>query len=515
MAQYRARKLRKSVRQKLDPTKDPWAVLLAKLSGVKVPPRRAKAISKDLRGSNTQTQKDPKADFRAVVARDMFAELPEAQREGYQQRAKQEAAEARTAYEAAMRQGRPKRRKTDKADGLALGNDDGWSDAEVRRGLRTLYVSYGRSKTVGGEHFPDWAAERIISLKKTLGKTDLNLSRAGYRGGEAHEPFEQRPLHDHDGNKSDDDEEDEDDDEEDSGSDSSSDSNQTRKTKPPWRTRTYKPAPTTTPTAPTPTATHTPAPTPAPTTTPTAPTSHCDAYSRRWRTRTYNTGTDDYCPHSRRRAPASTPAPTPTPTAPISHPRRPLLLRRPLPQAAHPQSMPGAPAPTTTPTPTTVNGTSGAGRGRGKGRKGKKAAELTFGGIEMPDKRASVDTGERVVALVHTEMAFGFDQETYGTLPGELRPQAVSKWIGVGPNTNEQNSRRRGYCAPKWRTRDRTGNWKMGGDTEYGGDEEWGYPRPTWTKRVPECRRGTLLLGSARISLRGVEGAVGGGRFRM
>lgn len=123
---YRARKLRKSVRQKLDPTKDPWAVLLAKLSGVKVPPKARQGYQQYMReaytsdiapvvaerwaqktseGSNTQTQKDPKADFRAVVARDMFAELPEAQREGYQQRAKQEAAEARTAYEAAMKAG--------------------------------------------------------------------------------------------------------------------------------------------------------------------------------------------------------------------------------------------------------------------------------------------------------------------------------------------------------------------------------------------------------------------------
>ncbi|KAJ7020768.1 hypothetical protein C8F04DRAFT_907597, partial [Mycena alexandri] len=70
----------------------------------------------------------------------------------------------------------------------------------------------------------------------------------------------------------------------------------------------------------------------------------------------------------------------------------------------------------------------------------------------------------------------------------ELRPQAVSKWIGVGrTRTNKipdvADTARYGdewyawwdSLQPKWRTRDRTGNWKMGGDTEYGGDEEWGY----------------------------------------
>jgi hypothetical protein len=58
--------------------------------------------AKILYGSNVQTTKDPTGPFRTEVARAMFAELSQEEREGYRQRAKQEAEEAQKAYEEAL-----------------------------------------------------------------------------------------------------------------------------------------------------------------------------------------------------------------------------------------------------------------------------------------------------------------------------------------------------------------------------------------------------------------------------
>jgi hypothetical protein len=54
-------------------------------------------------GSNIQTSKDPTGPFRAEVARDVFAQLSEDEREGYRQRAKEEAVEARRIYDEGMK----------------------------------------------------------------------------------------------------------------------------------------------------------------------------------------------------------------------------------------------------------------------------------------------------------------------------------------------------------------------------------------------------------------------------
>jgi hypothetical protein len=54
-------------------------------------------------GSNVQTQKVPDGPFRAAVAREMFAALPEHEREGYRSQAKEEAETARAVYEAGLK----------------------------------------------------------------------------------------------------------------------------------------------------------------------------------------------------------------------------------------------------------------------------------------------------------------------------------------------------------------------------------------------------------------------------
>ncbi|KAJ7143245.1 hypothetical protein C8R46DRAFT_867539, partial [Mycena filopes] len=91
-------------------------------------------------------------------------------------------------------------------------------------------------------------------------------------------------------------------------------------------------------------------------------------------------------------------------------------------------------------------------------------------------------------ALVRTETAFGFDEETYGQLPLELRPKQVSAWISSGrartkkiPRVEDVGTYASAWEAwwdslqPGWRVKDREGRWKAGGDTKYGADEEWGY----------------------------------------
>ncbi|KAJ7807047.1 hypothetical protein B0H13DRAFT_2386674 [Mycena leptocephala] len=120
---YRARRLHRTLRPKLDPRKDPWAILLAKLSGFKNPPKAQQAYEQYMReayqteiapvvakrwaeqaseGSNMQTAKEPGGGFRAQIARELFAALPESEREGYQERAKEEAAQARAKYDEDM-----------------------------------------------------------------------------------------------------------------------------------------------------------------------------------------------------------------------------------------------------------------------------------------------------------------------------------------------------------------------------------------------------------------------------
>ncbi|KAJ7684876.1 hypothetical protein DFH06DRAFT_1313254 [Mycena polygramma] len=121
---YRVRRLQKKLQSKLDPLKDPWAILVALLSGVKRPPKvrqayqqfmheayddviapevEAKWEQKASDGSNLQTSKTPNGPFRLLVARELFGKLSEAERAGYAERAKAEATEAREAYEAAMK----------------------------------------------------------------------------------------------------------------------------------------------------------------------------------------------------------------------------------------------------------------------------------------------------------------------------------------------------------------------------------------------------------------------------
>jgi hypothetical protein len=108
-----------------DPTKDPYAVLLAKLSGLQCPPKARQAYQQFMHESyaekiapvvaerwaakleddagNPDRTKEPKAGFRAQVARDIFAELAKSEQDEVAGRAKGEAAARRKAYQDALK----------------------------------------------------------------------------------------------------------------------------------------------------------------------------------------------------------------------------------------------------------------------------------------------------------------------------------------------------------------------------------------------------------------------------
>ncbi|KAJ7038823.1 hypothetical protein C8F04DRAFT_950883 [Mycena alexandri] len=197
---YRARRLRKQVRpSSADAHKNPWTILVNQLAGLKIPPKARQAYQQYMRekyeqeiapvvaerwlqqsseGSNVQTSKKPTAAFRAEVARDLFAGLPENERNGYKERAKEEADAARAAYNKAMKEPPSRtpeaRQKCIDEVGNFLGpiqkgilEHTGLHSVVLLGGpipkygqLNTIYCSYGRSRAAGKQHFPEWAGER-------------------------------------------------------------------------------------------------------------------------------------------------------------------------------------------------------------------------------------------------------------------------------------------------------------------------------------------------------------------
>ncbi|KAJ7795428.1 hypothetical protein B0H14DRAFT_2620965 [Mycena olivaceomarginata] len=181
---------------------DPFTLLLSKLSGLSAPPKARQAYQQFMRESHAEKiapvvaerwaaaqadndpetvgWKEPKAGFRVRIARKVFAALPQAEKEAIAKRAKDEAAQAKLQYEKALKAPPP---NTPEARQACL---DGLSDfmAPILRGiydatgcqstllvgspmpkysgdLRTLHVAYGRNKTAGAVHFPQWNRERF------------------------------------------------------------------------------------------------------------------------------------------------------------------------------------------------------------------------------------------------------------------------------------------------------------------------------------------------------------------
>ncbi|KAJ7932989.1 hypothetical protein B0H13DRAFT_2307260 [Mycena leptocephala] len=203
---YRIRKLYKHrISSGLDPSKNPFAVLLAKLSGVNAPPKARQAYQQFMRESYaekiapvvaekwsrlrdedssgvSERTKEPKAGFRAEVAREAFAALPMDEQKQIAVRAKEDAVAAKEAYLKSLKD-RPSMKPEDRqrcidalADFLApilrgIEEYTGLHSTIMCGGpmpryggdLRTLHVSYGRSNTMLGPHWLQWDRPRFAT----------------------------------------------------------------------------------------------------------------------------------------------------------------------------------------------------------------------------------------------------------------------------------------------------------------------------------------------------------------
>ncbi|KAJ7836516.1 hypothetical protein B0H13DRAFT_2368686 [Mycena leptocephala] len=209
---YRVKQLRKHIRTKLNSDKDPWAILLAKLSGVTSPPKARQGYQQFMReayaqpdcpieavvkehwaetvsdGSSVATSKEPNAPFCAMVARELFAALPESEQEDYREHVKAEAVAARTTYHKALKEEPGKNLEAQQAAIDTLGSFVGLILQGIfdRTGLhtvlllegpmpkyggdlRTIHVSFGRNHSTAKSHLPLWDKDRfngVLALMK-------------------------------------------------------------------------------------------------------------------------------------------------------------------------------------------------------------------------------------------------------------------------------------------------------------------------------------------------------------
>ncbi|KAK6985136.1 hypothetical protein R3P38DRAFT_3230796 [Favolaschia claudopus] len=208
---YRLKKLRKHQRtsKNLDPRQDPYAVLMANLSGVTSPPKALQAYQQFMRESYeekvapvvaqrwaqervesskvSERTKEPKAGFRAEVARQVFAQLSDDERKAIGDRAKQEAAEAKAAYLDMLKS--PPSQSPEARHrcienvpdfmgpilqglhthtGLHATLIMGGPMPEFGGEIRTLHVSYGRNLTTLGPHWPQWDKNRFGEVTKFM-----------------------------------------------------------------------------------------------------------------------------------------------------------------------------------------------------------------------------------------------------------------------------------------------------------------------------------------------------------
>ncbi|KAJ7444534.1 hypothetical protein B0H11DRAFT_2249990 [Mycena galericulata] len=205
---YRVKRLRRHTRTRINSKKDPWAILLAKLSGFTSPPKALQAYQQMMHedyftrvapvvqaewakqagaGSSVPTG-EPNAPFRALIARQVFAELSKEVQAGYATRAKAEAATRRVEYEEALNE-IPSKNPVDRhrcIENLGTFVSPILQGIHERTGLhavlilggpipkyggdlRTIHISYGRNRSAVSSHFPHWAKERfngVLSLMK-------------------------------------------------------------------------------------------------------------------------------------------------------------------------------------------------------------------------------------------------------------------------------------------------------------------------------------------------------------
>ncbi|KAJ7173540.1 hypothetical protein C8R46DRAFT_1215472 [Mycena filopes] len=197
---YRVRRLRKQLHSRLDVDNDPWAVLVGKLAGIKSPPKARQGYQQYMHeeyagtiapvvaerwaanavdANSVQTKKTPDASFRALVAREMFKALPDAEQAAYGTRAKAEAKARREEYKAIMEKDPSRtpeaRQKCINNLGsflspilLGIQEYTGLQSTVILGGplprygeLRAIYVAIGRNRAVNPQHFPAWGGARF------------------------------------------------------------------------------------------------------------------------------------------------------------------------------------------------------------------------------------------------------------------------------------------------------------------------------------------------------------------
>ncbi|KAJ7027835.1 hypothetical protein C8F04DRAFT_1266622 [Mycena alexandri] len=186
---------------KMDSARDPWAIYLAKLAGINSPPKAHQAFQQfmhesyeseiapvvqarwkavEQKGGELSGKKGPDAPFRAKVARELFAELPDNEQEGLRQRARDAAQVARDEYVSAMKRG-PSKSPEDRQrciDALGpfvatflrgISDYTGLHSFAVFGGplpeyggeIRTLHVAHGYNRSAVPCSFPQWAKSRF------------------------------------------------------------------------------------------------------------------------------------------------------------------------------------------------------------------------------------------------------------------------------------------------------------------------------------------------------------------
>ncbi|KAJ7887137.1 hypothetical protein B0H13DRAFT_2342502 [Mycena leptocephala] len=198
---YRIRR-RRNLASGLDPRKDPFAILLTKLTGLTAPPKARQAYQQFMQESyadkiapvvserwvaarennepGTAGRKEPKAGFRANVAREVFGALPVDEKAAIAQRAKDEAASAKATYKAALKSppsNKPEDRQRcidalpDLLEPILRGIQEctglhsmvivGGPIPKFGGDLRTVHISVGRNKAAAPVHCTQWEKDRF------------------------------------------------------------------------------------------------------------------------------------------------------------------------------------------------------------------------------------------------------------------------------------------------------------------------------------------------------------------
>ncbi|KAK7008539.1 hypothetical protein R3P38DRAFT_2791506 [Favolaschia claudopus] len=160
---YRLRKQRKRLRTSKDedPRKDPYAVLLANLSGVTSPPKALQAYQQFMRESYEEKAIGDRAKAEAAEAKAAYLgtlKAPPSQSPAARQRCIDSVAD----FAGPILQGLYTH------TGLHATLIMGGPVPEFGGEIRTLHVSYGRNRTVQAAHWPQWDKARFATVTQSM-----------------------------------------------------------------------------------------------------------------------------------------------------------------------------------------------------------------------------------------------------------------------------------------------------------------------------------------------------------